>query len=141
MTIPTMNYLRLGFARGGRERPSVDCWGLYRLVVGECHGVWLEAFSGIESNNAVARTLARERDGNGWHKVARGQERTFDLVLMRGLVGEGRQTVSAPLHVGCVTERGWMIHIEEVTGVMIQPLTFPTVVNRVIGIYRPEALR
>jgi cell wall-associated NlpC family hydrolase len=145
--IRAADYLRLRFARGGRDRPAVDCWGLYRLLLGEHLGIWLPDYEGVESAVLVARTLAREQAGRTWQPVPTGEERAFDLVLMRGMVGEGRATVMAPQHVGCVIEPGRMIDIEETTGVMVRPYrdtarwsALPTLRHRVIGVFRPEAL-
>lgn len=138
--INTLDYMKLKFLRGGRERPEVDCWGMYRLVVGENTGKWLDEFSGVESSLSIAKTLSSQRQSNGWRAVERGQERAFDLVLLKGFLGDGRATRMAPLHVGCMLDSRRMIDIEETTGVMVRPLSLPTVVNRVIGTFRPEAL-
>lgn len=143
----TRDYLRLAYEKGGLTRPRVGCWGLYRLIVGERRGVWLAEFAGVESDLSIARTLKAEERAGGWRQVEDGAERELDLVLMRGMVGEGRETVLAPLHVGCVVGPGRMMHIQETDGVMIQQfrgtaraLAHPNVVHRVLGVYRPEAL-
>ena len=138
--IPVRDYIRLRFAIGGRERPAVDCWGLYRLIVGELRGVWLADYEGVESGLAIARTLRREE--GTWIRVATGAERPLDLVLMNGMAERG-----APQHVGCVLEPGRMIDIEETTGVMVRAFrdterfrALPTVRHRVLGVFRPESL-
>ena len=70
----------------------------------------------------------------------------FDAVLMTGLLGEGRGTLAAPIHVGCVVGPGRVIHIDE-GGVKVQAFrststmrAAPAAANRVRGIYRPRAL-
>jgi hypothetical protein len=140
----TADYLRLRFKMGGRIRPEVDCWGLYRLIVGERKGIWLDEFGGNESRYAIARTMATEVPGSEWLPVTSGKEREFDMVMMRGLVGEGRGTVAAALHVGCVAEPGILIDIEETNGVMVRAFrgdkARPEMRNRVLGIYRPAAV-
>lgn len=145
--IPVERYLRLSFAKGGRERPAVDCWGLYRLIVGELRGIWLAEFEGHEEPMAIARTAEQEASGGSWLKIAPGDERAFDAVLMTGLLGEGRGTLSAPIHVGCVIEPGRLIDIEETGGVKVRAFRStstmrarPEVANRVVGIFRPAAL-
>lgn len=146
--IATERYFGLGFCSGGRERPAVDCWGLYRLIVGEATGVWLAPFAGTEDMRAAARA-AREAAGDGasWHPVRPGEERPLDAVLMRGLVRDGRRAHAAPTHVGCVIGTGRMIDISEAGGVRVQVFRTtakatarPEVANGVIGIFRPEAL-
>lgn len=141
------DYLRLGFLKGGRERPLVDCWGLYRLIVGEGRGVWLEEFAGHEDPLRVARTVTREATAGGWLPVEPGRERPLDAVLMTGLLGEGRGTLSAPIHVGCVIGLGQLIDIEETGGVKVRTFrntttmrAAPAVANRVRGIFRPAVL-
>lgn len=145
--IPIENYLRLRFLKGGRARPAVDCWGLYRLIVGELRGLWLAEFEGHEEPLRIARTAQREASDGGWLPVAPGEERPFDAVLMTGLLGEGRGTLSAPIHVGCVIAPGRLIDIEESGGVKIRAFRStstlrakPEVANRVRGIFRPVAL-
>jgi len=141
------SYLRLGFQKGGRARPAVDCWGLYRLIVGEITGLWLSEFAGHEEPMRIARTAAREADAPSWVRVAPGDERGLDAVLMTGLAGEGRGTLMAPIHVGCVLEPGRMIDIEETGGVKVRVFrtttrlrATPDVANRVRGIFRPAVL-
>lgn len=141
------DYLRLRFAKGGRERPAVDCWGLYRLIVREGRGVWLAEFEGHDEPLRIARTAEREAAAGGWMKVQPGDERAFDAVLMTGLLGEGRSTLSAPIHIGCVVAPGKLIDIEETGEVKVRAFRTtsklsarPEVANRVVGIFRPVAL-
>lgn len=140
--IETGRYLRARFRLGGREMPFLDCWGLYRTIVGEATGVWLGEYQGVTSDVAIARMLKREEVSGGWHPLGQdGAERPLDLVLMKGLVGAGRETATTRMHVGCVTRPGWMIDIEETNGVLVREFRrHPTVRNRVIGVFRPEAL-
>jgi len=145
--IAAASYLRLAFLRGGRERPAVDCWGLYRLIVGEARGIWLAEFAGHEDPLRIARTATREATAGGWVRVEPGEERPLDAVLMTGLLGEGRATIAAPIHVGCVIEAGKLIDIEEVGGVRVRMFRSTAkaraaaeLANRVRGIFRPVVL-
>ena len=140
-------YLRLTYHPAGRDWPAVDCWGLYRLIVGENFGVWLGEFSGLEDPRAIARTAMRESTSRDWLPVLPGAEQAGDAVLMTGLLGEGRLTLSAPIHVGCVIEPGRMIDIEATNGVLVRNFRSTSrlraaleVANRVRGIFRPRAL-
>ncbi len=144
--ISVENYLRLGFQSGGRARPLVDCWGLYRLIVGEVRGIWLAEFDGVEAPNLIARTARREATSSTWMPVLPGAEQPLDAVLMSGLLGEGRDTVRAPIHIGCVIGPGRLIHIDE-GGVKVQAFrntstmrATPEVANRTRGIFRPAVL-
>lgn len=146
--IRTADYFGLGFLKGGRERPAVDCWGLYRLIVGETAGVWLAEFAGTEDlRNAVRVARQEAADGLEWLPVAAGTERPLDAVLMRGIFCDGSRVTAAPVHVGCVVEPGRMLDIEEVGGVRLRAfrstarvLARPDVANRVLGLYRPQVL-
>lgn len=148
MTIHTDSYLTLRFQVAGRVRPFVDCWGLYRLIVGETTGIWLSEFAGTGDLRDAARVAAAEAaDGLGWVPVAAGAERELDAVLMRGIVRDGTRVTTAPVHVGCVIGEGRMIDIEEVGGVRLRAFrntarvsARPEVANRVVGVYRPRAL-
>ena len=141
------NYLRLTYLAAGRNRPAVDCWGLYRLIVGEVFGAWLGEFSGLEEPLAIAHATKREAEGPDWLPVTPGAERAGDAVLMTGLLGVGRAMRAAPIHIGCVTEPGRLIDIEELGGVRVRAFRTTTrvraageVANRVRGIFRPRAL-
>ena len=145
--ISIQTYLRLKYREGGRERPLVDCWGLYRLIVGEERGIWLAEFAGQEVPLSIARTTQREVAGGDWIEIPAGEEQPCDVVLMTGLLGEGRATLSAAIHVGCVMEPGRMIDIEKAGGVRSRAFrttprlrALPAVANRVVGIYRPRRL-
>jgi len=145
--IQVENYLRLTYLAAGRTRPSVDCWGLYRLIVGEALGIWLGEFSGLEAPRDIARTTRRESIGGDWLPIAPGKERFGDAVLMTGLFGEGRGSIRAPIHVGCVIEPARLIDIEETMGVQLRAFRSttrlrarPEIANRFVGLFRPKAL-
>lgn len=146
--IATERYISLTFAAGGRERPLVDCWGLYRLIVGEATGIWLQEFEGTETLRAAARVARREQANSaGWLPVVPGAERALDAVLLRSLVGSGARLAAAPVHIGCVVAPGRMIDIEEKGRVRVRAFRTtarasarPELANRVVGIFRPVAL-
>lgn len=140
-------YWGLNFRMGGRARPAVDCYGLYRLIVGEHLGVWLDEFGGVEDYRTIARTISSGTSGPGWIRLEPGAERPLDMVMLSGIVGRGRDARSLPLHVGCVVEPGLMLDIEETKGVMRRAYRTtptvsadPSVVNRVIAVLRPTVL-
>lgn len=147
-TIDVRTWLRIPFVAGGRD-PAIglDCWGLYRAIVARAAGVDLDEHGDVVAHASVARRLAAERREAHWRPIEAGDERTFDLVLMTGLVDRDRRLVAAPLHVGCVIEPGSMIDTEETTGVMVRAYrdtalrrALPTVVPRFLGLYRHAAL-
>lgn len=143
----TADYLRLIYRKGGREKPFVDCFGLYRVIVQERAGVVIPEHAASRSFLASKRALEAERAGGGWSEIEPGAERELDLVLMWGVTGRGRHARAVPLHCGCVVRPGLLIHIEDGVGVLVQQFrdtaatgAHPRVRERVLGIYRPEAL-
>lgn len=147
MTIRTEDYLNLRFQGAGRARPFVDCWGLYRLIVGETTGIWLAEFAGVAELKRTAGVVRSEQVGGDWRPVAPGAELALDLVLMRGILRDGSRVTAAPVHIGCVIGEGRMIDIEEVVGVRVRAFRStarvtarPDVANRVVGLFRPGAL-
>lgn len=145
--VDTRRYLTIPFAHGGRDQRGADCWGLYRLVVGEATGIWLDEHGGLSGYPAYSRRLVGERSAGDWSEVAAGDERICDLVLMTGYLRSEGRTHAAPLHVGCVLEPGLMIDTEEGSGVMVRAYratlrrqALPTVTPRVLGIWRHRAV-
>lgn len=150
-------YVTLSYKMGGRERPEVDCYGLYRLFVGEQFGEWLDDYSGHTSSVSITKKLVRERANGNWSEIARRDgerlvyktdERVGDLVLMRDVFGRGDRAIVVPFHCGVVVEDGIVMEILNVKGVLTRPFrdtlrhrAYATVVNRVIGVYRPAALQ
>lgn len=134
-------YVGLPFVDGGRDRSGVDCWGLVRLVYREQLGVDLPDFAEIRAIDwrSVARAIVDAQESIDWIAVLRGQERPFDVVLMRGH-SEGNRPVSIVNHVGVVAPGGCVLHAEEATDVVCPPLSSPSVSYRISGVYRFHAL-
>lgn len=114
----------------GRGRDGCDCWGLLRLAFAELRGVELPSYSEDYETAADRRALAALIAGelDPWRAVAPGLEDPFDAVLVR----EGR----FPRHVGLVTERGRMLHVEPDRSSVVESYRAGAIAPRVVGFYR-----
>jgi cell wall-associated NlpC family hydrolase len=136
-------YQGIPFRDRGGDRAGCDCWGLITLIYREQLGIALPDYPEIAAGASLdkAREIAAAAEGPEWSEVAAGDERAFDVVLMRGLVvHEGRKS-SRPIHVGCVFEPGLLTHIERVCEVsVVNYRAHPRMRHRVEGFYRHRDL-
>jgi cell wall-associated NlpC family hydrolase len=89
----------------GRELSGCDCYGLARIARQVLEGRHdLPAYVTPKQFKHCERVVRDELDLH-WTEIPRGQEQPGDFILIkkRGL----------DIHVGYVTRRGWMLHIEE----------------------------
>lgn len=137
-------YIGLPYARYGRTRDGLNCWGLVAMVLREVFEAPVPAYEGygIVDLRADGATLADfisgERDQH-WREVARPDaataelawrlpERLGDLVLTR----YGRH----PVHIGIVIARGEMLTVEAGTETHVADYRVDPVRRRVVGVYR-----
>ncbi|GAA4218654.1 cell wall-associated NlpC family hydrolase [Sagittula marina] len=117
----------------GRDRSGVDCWGLYRLVMAEAHGIELPSYAGdylCSRERAQAAAVARgELAQTPWHEVETPQP--FDLLLFR-MHGHAS-------HIGACVDRLHMLHTER-NGASVIVRMDDAWKRRLRGIYRHEAL-
>lgn len=133
-------YVGIQFEPNGRERPRLDCWGLYRLVLLEQLGIELPLWSIVNADDlrAVFRVIGDERTNEQWHHVEERDVQDLDLVLMRGFFGGGDKPLhSGPLHVGCYVHPWRVLHIERRCNSVLT--RFQNMRPRILGLYRHEA--
>jgi cell wall-associated NlpC family hydrolase len=95
----------LTYEEFGRERPSVDCWGLCRLVYRERLGILLPSFDTVwpDDRETVHATAGREAEEPCWNELPESVADLFDVVLFsRG----GRSS-----HVGVYVPTRLVLHI------------------------------
>jgi cell wall-associated NlpC family hydrolase len=102
-------YIGLPFEEKGRDRGSVDCWGLVSLVLSDIHGItslpaYTEEYASTAERAELAAIFARDALAFPWHWVPDDEARPFDVVLFN--------RAGIMCHVGIVTERGRMLHVE-----------------------------
>jgi hypothetical protein len=132
-------YYGIPFIDRGLTRDGCDCWGLVRLVIMEQTGVRLPEYPEIGRGATLSklRAILAAADGPEWLEVDPGQEKAFDVVLMRGLVEHDDRKHQRPIHIGCVVTPGTLIHIEdgcEVT--VVDYRSHPRMKHRLTGFYR-----
>ena len=100
------DYVGIPCSDKGRTSAGCDCWGLVVLAFKGCRGIVLPSYDDRYLTDADTEALAALIEGERqthWQEIARGQERPFDLVLLRRL--------GAACHVGIVVQRGSMLHM------------------------------
>jgi cell wall-associated NlpC family hydrolase len=141
----TETYLALRY-NADNEAPGINCVGLYRLILREQAGVDLPVHVVTADRLSWTRGIERERQSDHWIAIEPGDERAFDLVLMRDVVGRGDFARLLALHCGCVVEPGRMI---DITAAGVAVTQFRDTLRRradsrvkhaVLGIYRPRRL-
>ena len=102
-------YLGLPFAEGGRGPEAFDCWGLVRQVLLDQHGIDLDAYHGISTNDgpAVAMQVLAEIRRDDWCEVM--TPRAFDVAVM----WTNRPFSRTLSHIGIVERAGRLLHIEK----------------------------
>lgn len=136
-------YFGIPFIDRGLTRDGCDCWGLVRLVILESTGVKLPEYPEISQGASLTklRTILAAADGPEWSEINAGNERAFDVVLMKGIVLHDGKRHQRPIHIGCVIAPGMLIHIEQGSDVtVVDYRTHPRMKHRITGFYRHRRL-
>jgi cell wall-associated NlpC family hydrolase len=123
-------YLAVPYADKGRTLEGWDCYGLYRYLQAERHGIelpsWDDSYTSAEDGPAVAASMG-ERLGS-WVAVPLGSEQEGDGIVFR-LGG-------IPWHCGYVIEPGIMLHALQGRMTAIERYNSHLWQKRIEGIYR-----
>jgi cell wall-associated NlpC family hydrolase len=133
------SYLDIPFVDRGSSREGCDCHGLVQSIFRDRLGIHLPDYPEIPAgaNLAKIKAILSAAQGPQWTEIPRGEEQAFDVVLMRSIISVDDRRHSRPIHIGCVTSPGTMIHIQEKTGVsIVNYRRDPMIRNRVTGFYR-----
>lgn len=123
-------YLRVPYLDKGRDTRGWDCYGLYRFLLAEFHGILLPSYTdqyGSAESGEVCELIARVRPV-GWAMVPTGEARQADAVVLR--IG------GMPWHCGYVIEPGIMLHARKGCGTAMESYTSRLWNKRLEGIYR-----
>jgi len=137
------DYMRIPFASDGRDRKGCDCWGLVRLIMLEQAKIEIPAYAGTPTEDLrnVNRNMESDSAQPPWQTgILPGDDERFDVVLMTRLMRTDRGVSSVPMHVGLVTDKGWMIHIEKNANAAHVRLDDPRVNRKILSIHRHEQL-
>jgi hypothetical protein len=90
------------------------------------------SFEGKKISDEVQNNI-----GKIWIPIARGLERPFDAVLMKGEYTIGGVMRRGDIHIGTIVRPGLMIHIDAgMLGSICVSLNHSEVASRFVGIYR-----
>ena len=133
------DYVGIPFIEHGRGPNGVDCYGLVRLVLMECCDIvipsFVEEYTSVDQRDLLSVKILQEAsDTEIWVPVLKGQEKPFDVMVVRML--------NTPSHVGMVVRKGLLLHccegqnsttVDYRRGEWIQP-------GKIVGIYRHKNL-
>lgn len=125
------SYLAVPFVSKGRDLTGWDCYGLYRWVLAERHGIALPSYADAYSSDTDAPGIARAMGAYrpvGWVEVQPGEVREGDGVVLR--------IAGMPWHCGYVIEPGLMLHARRGVGTCIESYTSRLWEKRLEGTYR-----
>lgn len=125
------HYLQVPFLSRGRDLLGWDCYGLYRWLLGERHGIWLPSYSDQYRDDAdgpaISAAIGAYRPA-GWAEVPRGEVRQGDGIVLC--------IAGLPWHCGYVIEPGIMLHARRGAGTVIERYETPLWEKRLEGFYR-----
>lgn len=117
------NYIGIPFEYGGRDRKSLDCYGLVMLIYKEIHNITLPDVDSPCFIPDIAKAIVAEKPKWTACELEEG------CTILFSIKGYGS-------HVGYYIGNDRMIHTWEGTkGVVIERLSFSWQ-NRIVGIYK-----
>jgi cell wall-associated NlpC family hydrolase len=125
------DFIGIPFAEGGRDPAhGLDCYGLVWIGLRDLFGTDVPSYAGDYATPLDYDELRRLIDGekSAWQPVAIGREQASDVALLRV---RGR-----PVHVGLVTAKGWMLHVEAGCETVQERYDGPQWSRRLLGFYR-----
>jgi len=121
-------YRLIDFVSGGRDWTGCDCWGLVCLVYKNELGVELPSYGDVSAYDIRAKVLRVKSESPMWKDVDKPKE--YDVVLMT------EHGSRYPGHCGVMLDGIHVMHTEEVTGVLVEDISLPTVSRRVVKVGR-----
>lgn len=124
---------------------AANCWQLIRRIYSAELGIVLPMHDTVDTDDGEALKKAIDDDTAGplWWPVDLGQERLFDVLVMRGFYRD-RETGalrSGEIHCGMALGGGRLIHVEPDGQSVAVPYTHPTVTpGRIKRIFRHGSL-
>lgn len=124
-------YVGAPYADDGDPPKSFNCWQLFAYVARTERGIDLPDYNGpVWAGKTGLTAMRREAEAFAarFAPVARGEEREGDAVLLR-LRG-------APIHIGMVVAKGFMLHVNSGVDACIERYFDPLWRHRIVGFYR-----
>lgn len=124
-------YLSIPFKEKGRDETGCDCWGILRLIKMNEQNIivpsYLDCYETTNDRESLSDTINSEKTIS-WKEVK--EENPFNVLLirMRGV----------PMHVGIITQKGWMIHTCRGIGTSHERYDCARWKDKIMGIYAHE---
>jgi cell wall-associated NlpC family hydrolase len=125
-------YLGENFAEKGRGPDLFDCWGLLRWVYFHDHidkivvPDYLEFYDSTNEREKLGELI--DKESRAWKEVT--DPKPFDCIVLR--------MRGVPMHVGIVTQKGYMLHCAQGVGTVHERYDSLRWVDKVLGFYRHE---
>lgn len=127
-------YIGLPYKDFGTDFDGVYCWGLAQLVYKNELNINLPSYDEISKNLVDMREVPVNTYFEGFYPVE--EERGFDLLHCYNYTKLNNRWIKAPMHVGIIIKKGWILHIEEGKFSCIENYTYNVFARRAIGAYR-----
>lgn len=124
------NYVGIPFSDGGRTIKSCDCWGLVKLIYRQELGILLPDFA-ISAYDVDEISQQMNVSKNDWMPVGDEPEK-FDVLA----INIGVKSPKLVNHVGVYLGAGRFIHTLNRTTSMVNRMSDPQWVPRIMGMYR-----
>ena len=126
-------YVGIPWVDQGRTRKGCDCWGLLWLIYRERLGIELPSYSDryvTAADRAAIDALIKGELGC-WREIPRGQEQSFDGVLMN----DGGKLS----HIGVTVRPGKVLHVRRGSVALIEDYRSFLFGRQIAGFFRHEA--
>lgn len=112
------NYIGIPFCDLGRTREGCDCWGLVRLVLMERAGVLLPSYAEDYKSERNCASIQNVINTNRykWTEVNYMDATTYDVLEMNLPVEYCGRYILAPVHVGILVNKSYLLHTSKSIG-------------------------
>lgn len=124
------DYLIIPYAKFGRNREGVDCWGLVRLIYKDEFNIDLPGYEGIDwkDGKTISANIELESQSSKWIEIPREERQTGDIITLK--------IKGLPWHIGVLMNTEQFIHAEPICGVCVERLGAIHWKSRVDSFYR-----
>lgn len=136
-----IDYYKIPFVDGGRDKSGCDCWGLVRLYLAELADIELPEYGTISAVSFEDINKAMD-NGISWScwekKVEPADYQKGDVALMKSVALVEGKTIVLPIHVGVFVSHRDIMHTEPSIGVQVLPSSSRFINRRLVEVRRHE---
>jgi len=129
------SYIGLPFAKQGRSRQGVDCWGLVYIFYKEVFGIELPTYTDAYTdpmNRQEVQNAFEDHAADLWNKIPPADAQPGDCILF--------SIHTRPIHVGIMIDAIRFLHVQEGIDSVIERITSERWNKRIEGVYRLRSL-